>query len=136
MDGKGTGIHWVSGRSLEDLQYAHDLALLSHSFYHIQGKTECLEEMAATVGLRINKNKTKLMKVKTVSPQRFTLTKGPIEEVEEFTYLGSVVSNTGDIDQDIEERLGKASQLSEPWTNCGLPRYLEEQQKRRYSIPM
>ena len=36
------------------------------------------------------------------------LTKGPIEEVEEFTYLGSVVSTTGGTDQDVEARLGKA----------------------------
>jgi len=25
MDGKGTGIHWISGRCLEDLEYANDL---------------------------------------------------------------------------------------------------------------
>jgi len=36
------------------------------------------------------------------------LTKGPVEEVEEFTYLGSVVSTTGGTDQDVEARLGKA----------------------------
>jgi len=36
------------------------------------------------------------------------LTKGPIEEVEEFMYLGSVLSTTGGTDQDVEARLGKA----------------------------
>jgi len=51
MDGKGTGIHWISGRSLEDLEYADDLALMSHSFNHIQEKTRYLEEVAATVDL-------------------------------------------------------------------------------------
>ena len=50
----------------------------------------------------------KLIKVKAVSPQAVMLTKGPIEEVEEFTYLGSVVSTTGGTDQDVEARLGKA----------------------------
>jgi len=34
--------------------------------------------------------------------------KGPIEEMEEFVYLGSVVSTTGGIDQDVEARLRKA----------------------------
>jgi len=48
------------------------------------------------------------MKMKTVSQWRVMLTKGPIEEVEEFTYLGSVVSTTGGTDQDVEARLGKA----------------------------
>ena len=108
MDGKSTGIHRISGRSLKDLEYADDLALLSHSFGHIQEKTRCLEETAATVDLRINKDKTKLIKVKALSPQAVMLTKGPIAEVEEFTYLGSVVSTTGGTDQDVEARLGKA----------------------------
>jgi len=64
--------------------------------------------VAVKVGLRINEDKTKLMKVKTVSPQRVVLTKGPAEEMEEVTYLGSVVSITGGTDQDVEARLGQA----------------------------
>jgi len=39
VDGKGTGIRWISARSLEDLEYADHLALLSDSFDHIQEKT-------------------------------------------------------------------------------------------------
>jgi len=40
MNGKGTGIHWISGRSSENFDgLADDLALLSHSFNHIQEKT-------------------------------------------------------------------------------------------------
>jgi len=49
MDGKGTGIYWISRRSLEDLEYADDLILLSHSFDHIQEKMRCLKKMAAAV---------------------------------------------------------------------------------------
>jgi len=62
---KGTRIHWISRKTLEDLEYADDLALLYHSFDHIQEKTRCLEEVTATIGLKINKDKTKLMTVKT-----------------------------------------------------------------------
>jgi len=36
------------------------------------------------------------------------LTVGPIEEVEEFMYLGSGVSITGSTDRDVEARLTKA----------------------------
>jgi len=35
------------------------------------------------------------------------MTKGPIEGVKEFMYLENVVSTTGDIEQDVEARLGK-----------------------------
>jgi len=54
---KRTAIHWVSRRSLEDL------ALPSHSVNDTQNKTEWMEEVAASVWLRINKCKTKIMKV-------------------------------------------------------------------------
>ena len=36
------------------------------------------------------------------------MAKGSIEEIEEFTYLGSVVSTRGGTGQDVEARLGKA----------------------------
>ena len=108
LHGYRTGIHWISGKILEDLEYADDLALLSHSVDDMQEKTQCLETAAASVGLRINKDKTKIMKMKTASSQAVTLANGPVEEVEEFTYLGSIVSTTGGTEQDVEARLGKA----------------------------
>ena len=55
--------------------------------------------------------------MKTVSPQTVMLSNGLIDELEEFTYLGNVVSNTGGTDQHVEARLGKA-QLSWLWTDC------------------
>ena len=36
------------------------------------------------------------------------LANGLIDEVEEFSYLGSVVNTTGDTNQDVKARLGKA----------------------------
>ena len=35
---------------------------------------------------------------------------GRIEEVDEFTYLGSIVSKKGCTDEDIQARIGKARQ--------------------------
>jgi len=52
MDGKGTGIQWTSGKNLENLEFADDLALLSHSVNDMQVKTQNLEASAALVGLR------------------------------------------------------------------------------------
>ena len=67
MEGKGTGIQWISGKSLEDLEYADDLALLSHSLNQMQVKTKSLEEVAMSVRLQVSEDKTKIMKVKTDS---------------------------------------------------------------------
>jgi len=63
----------------------------------MQKKTQCLEATASSVGLRINKEKSKItcMKVMTDCLQTVSLTKGPTDEVEEFAYLGMYVSTTG-----------------------------------------
>ena len=62
-----------------------------------------MEATAGSVGLRINKDKSKIMKVMTDCLQTVSRTKGPTDEVEEFTYVGSVVSTTGALN-----RMGKA----------------------------
>ena len=41
-------------------------------------------------------------------PETVTLANGTVGEVEEFTYLGSVVSNDGGSDQRVEAKTGKA----------------------------
>jgi len=62
------------------LQYTNDLALMSHSFNHMQEKIQRLEAIAALTGLRINKDKTKI----TNNSQMVTVTNGSIDEVGEF----------------------------------------------------
>jgi len=54
----------------------------------MQAQTKSLE-VAMPVGLRINKDKTKIMKVKPNSSQTVALAKGSIDEIciKEFTYL-------------------------------------------------
>ena len=57
------------------------------------------------MGLRINKNKTRITKVQTDDPQTAT---GHTKKVEEFTNWGSLVSSLGSTVQDVEAILGKA----------------------------
>ena len=51
-------------------------------------KFDAWMKVAASVGLRMNKDKTNILKVKTVSPQTVRLASGHIGEVEEFTNSG------------------------------------------------
>ena len=46
------------------------------------------------------------------APQ-ITLRSGPLEEVREFCYLGSVLASDGRLDREVEERIGKASRAFE-----------------------
>ena len=50
---------------MEDLDYADDLALLSHRVQDMRDKTQALKEQGAKVGLKINATKTKMTRICT-----------------------------------------------------------------------
>ena len=104
------GIQWTFTTSLEDLDFADDLALLSHRMQDMRDKTQALKVQSAEVGLKINATKTKLMRIGTKRDNGVSVLGVPIEEVDEFIYLGSIVSKKGRTDEDIQARIGKARQ--------------------------
>ena len=93
MENKTTGIKWLNNTTLEDLDFADDIALLSHSYNDQQIKTTSLSEIASQVGLLINSTKTKILETLT-SPNTITLNGNDIEKVNNFTYLGSYISRS------------------------------------------
>ncbi|XP_045208942.1 uncharacterized protein LOC123560851 [Mercenaria mercenaria] len=75
---------------------------------HIQQKTEKLQEVARSTGLEVNVNKTKCLRINPGSMQGIHIEGQAIEDVDTFTYLGSIVSKTGGTEEDIKARIGKA----------------------------
>ncbi|KAK1792372.1 hypothetical protein P4O66_012322, partial [Electrophorus voltai] len=75
-----TGIPWTNGSHLTDLDFADHIALLANTKPALQFMTTCLEGEVEKVGLCINTDKTKVMRVN-------------LQDIDEFTYLGSIVSN-------------------------------------------
>ncbi|KAL3866275.1 hypothetical protein ACJMK2_043583 [Sinanodonta woodiana] len=73
------GIQWTLWSQLEDLDFADDLALLSHSQQQMQEKTNILAATSAQVGLNIHKDKTKILKINYTSknPVTHTVVKTP-----------------------------------------------------------
>nr|KAG5691815.1 hypothetical protein BaRGS_016627 [Batillaria attramentaria] len=106
--GRKNGIQWTLWTQLDDLDFADDLALLSHSHSQMQDKTTCLEATSAGTGLKINRRKTELMKINTTANTPVTVGGESIREVESFVYLGSVVDGQGGTDRDVTARIGKA----------------------------
>nr|KAG5689406.1 hypothetical protein BaRGS_017924 [Batillaria attramentaria] len=102
------GIQWTLWTQLDDLDFADDLALLSHSHNQMQDKTTCLEATSTGTGLKINRRKTELMKINTTANTPVTVGGESIREVESFVYLGSVVNGQGGTDRDVTARIGKA----------------------------
>ncbi|XP_071123293.1 uncharacterized protein [Mytilus edulis] len=91
---------------LDDLDFAEDIALLSHNHQQMQDKLEQVEKRVAETGLSINHNKT-VLKSNTKSQASLMVNTQALEEVESFTYLGSVVDNLGGSNKDVKIRIGK-----------------------------
>nr|KAG5697245.1 hypothetical protein BaRGS_028981 [Batillaria attramentaria] len=79
--GRKNGIQWTLWTQLDDLDFADDLALLSHSHSQMQDKTACLEATSAGTGLKINRRKTELMKINTTANTPVTVGGEPIREI-------------------------------------------------------
>ena len=95
------GIQWTLFEHLEDLDFADDLALLSRQITHLQEKTAKLSLYAAHTGLQISLNKTKSMHINRKSNEKINIDDQDIEAVEDFTYLGSILSVDNGAEKDI-----------------------------------
>ena len=74
----------------------------------MQRKTSTVVKNSASIGLNLNISKTKLIKTDTRATQPITVNLENIEEVERFTYLGSVVAPGGGTAEDVRARISKA----------------------------
>ena len=99
-DGERRGIKWTmtmtTTTTLEDLDFADDIALLSHRHQDMQEKTDAMAPTAGNLGLKVSTKKTKGMRMNARVQENIKLNGDEIEEVDDFTYLGSKMSNTGD----------------------------------------
>ena len=70
MERHHNGIQWTLTTRLEDLDFADVVTLLLHKHQDMQSKLTQLGMISAKAGLRINKLKTKRMRINTgLTPQ-------------------------------------------------------------------
>ena len=103
------GIQWTLSKHLEDVKFADDVTLLSQRHNNMTQKLESIREIAAMIGLKVNTQKTKSLRVNQGNNAHFNIGGDEIQDVEKFTYLGSIVCSEGGTDQDIVARIGKAT---------------------------
>ena len=99
-DNEVTGIKWTNTKTLEDLDFANDdICLVSHKLEDMQAKSNKLAQEASKIGLQVNIDKTEMMKIPGQQPQQHQTTISMngrnLKETTTFTYLGSIVSTTG-----------------------------------------
>ncbi|VDP36895.1 unnamed protein product [Schistosoma curassoni] len=92
---------------LDDLDFANDLALLSHMQQQIQEKTTTVTADSAAIGLSVHKVKNKILRYNTACINRITLDGEDLEDVKTFTYLSSITDDHCGSNEDVKARIGK-----------------------------
>ena len=79
----------------------------------LQDFTNTLSTEANSIGLRINENRTKIMRAgvhkQSIPNRQIRIGRKHLEYVSEFTYLGAMVTENGGSDLDLDSRIGKAT---------------------------
>ena len=94
-ENQARGIRWTLLSTLEDLDFADDLALVSHNHQHMQEKTSRLSTFSQQVSLKISQRKTEVMTLNVQHPAPVKVNGEDIPTTEEFTYLASIVRHDG-----------------------------------------
>ena len=80
-EGRRNGIQWTLWKQLDNLDFADDIALLSHAYQQMQEKTTQPEKSAAKLGSSARKAKTKSMRMNQTNTIPIMLETGDIEDV-------------------------------------------------------
>ena len=98
----------VNGRRISNLRYADDIALIAKSAEALQELLSIVSDIYEEFGLQINTKKTKVM---TIGQERkeckVTCGGKTIEQVAQFMYLGTIITETADCSKEIRARLGQ-----------------------------
>ena len=97
----------VGGTLVKALRFADDQAMLAGTQEGLQQMMEHLERTSKEYGMKINFKKTKVMKIsrKKKTTVRIIINGERIEQVEEFCYLGSVVTTDAKCHSEIRRRI-------------------------------
>ncbi|XP_053390161.1 uncharacterized protein LOC128553077 [Mercenaria mercenaria] len=101
------GIQWIPFSQLEDLDFVDDLTVLSTKATNLQQKTNRLNNFANKVGLTLSSSKTKVLSINSTDETFITVNDAPLEQVSDFTYLGSVICNDNAAQKEIQTRPSK-----------------------------
>ena len=104
---------WLQEVRATESQFAVDVAIHATSRAAFEKATVQFVDMAAEWGLKVSLEKIKGMDVgKSLDPSEASpvrVANGTIEVVQDFSFLGSTISDDGVVTADVSTRIGKAS---------------------------
>ena len=99
----------LPGSPLTDIEYADDIALFGSDPSKLQMFLNKLNTNATKFGMRFAPSKCKVLLQDWSEPQpTFVLADQPIEVVDKFSYLGSVINCHGNVTDEVSSRISKA----------------------------
>ena len=107
FDGIDFGIK-IGGNLENEKDYADDIALITATTDQMNMLLDPLHRNALAFGLSINVKKTKIMFIGNHDNTYVTISGIKVDVVEEFKYLGRVLSNDGDDSKAVGSRICKA----------------------------
>ena len=121
----------LRGRNITDLRYADDTALIADNPTSMRRSISTIDTTGKKVNHTRNAKKTRVLHVanKNIRNQHtIFVDTTPLENVEDFKYLGSIKSHDGTSSKDIKTRIGMAKnrmvQLNNNWKDHGIPKSL------------
>jgi hypothetical protein len=99
----------VGGQIIQTVKYADDLVLMAKEETVLQGMIDKLMEIGRCYGMEMNVDKTKVMRIsRQPSPVTIMIGLKQLESVENFKYLGMILTNDGRCTREIKSRIAMA----------------------------
>ena len=104
-----TGV-MLNGINLTNIRYADDTVLLASNVQSLQMMLDALCSKCKEYRMELNAKKTKTMCISKTIPERFVVRAEDkdLEQVHEYQYLGTTITEDGKTEIEIKRRIGKA----------------------------
>ena len=103
----------LESEALNELLFADDRSLAHESEERLQEHTSSLNSICEEYDMKISINKTETMKVRrTPGTLNININNTNLKQVKEFKYLGSIFTEDGRMNREIENRIQKANNVS------------------------
>ena len=107
-------IRMRNGASCDRLAYADDVDLMGQGLFLRDSQMNNFKAAAEKIGLEVNEEKTKVMKVSRNGREEDYIDMGGLmlEVVDKFKYLGSILTSSNEVKEEIKARIAAASKCS------------------------
>lgn len=106
----------VNGEQIHSIRFADDIVLMTESERDLNDMLLCLDTTLTKYKLKINAKKTKAMVISKMKNNRkitIQVRQEPVDQVNEFCYLGSLITRDNKSTKEIKKRIEMAKQAFE-----------------------